>query len=193
MKKQRYRYTIAHEYGHMRDTAYETLEDAKGTAEGAIYRNKRSELASSKNIRGDVLGVRGNGISHYGLSKKRGSFGFITDEINDRETYAESYAEWSVNNGKTGNKASKAFAREFNWAVNTDQFKEVPTGPASSIGERIVRTAEGKERYGVSIGQKIPKDKEAASAMGSVELVSIAAIKLVNSEDYTLAALELEK
>lgn len=57
-----------------------------------------------------------------------------------QEGYAEAFAEWHLSKGETRNPAAIAYARHQKW-YNHD---------------RVVRTAEGAKKYGVSIGQKIP-------------------------------------
>jgi hypothetical protein len=57
------------------------------------------------------------------------------------EGYAEAFAEWHVTEGKTTNPAAIAYAKHEGWHGS----------------DRIVETAAGAKRYGVSIGQPIPE------------------------------------
>ena len=175
-KKDLSRYVVAHEYGHMKDNFQEEASVNAGEASflhGNKHSDNRMRMWTSPDTEGSHPLLRGNGMSMYG-------------KTNEYEGYAESYAEWSVTNGSTKNKASVAYAKTFKWEINKNS--SIPMGPTGSSssgravaegvsprkrvkapsiditspGERIVRTPEGARRYGVSIGQPIPEEVESS-------------------------------
>jgi hypothetical protein len=79
-------YVLAHEWGH----AFPSKEQARNT-----------------HVHNDA--VKSGGMTRYGTHGGKDAEGHAA------EGYAEAFAEWSLSNGKTTNKAAQEYAKRFGW------------------------------------------------------------------------------